>query len=340
MSATSLQKSHRGVIVPMVTPLTARGKLDKRAVGRLVEHLQKGGVHGVFVLGTTGEGPSVPNPMREALVRLVVECARQRLLVYANVSDDSASRSIRAGNLYLRLGVDAVVAHAPARYERQPAAAREYFAELIGRLDGDLILYNMPLTTHVSLPVDICDDFARRARVIGMKDSENNQARHDSLLERIGRLDSFSFFVGTGPLMANGLMRGARGIVPSVGNIAPALCRELYDSATRGDSKRTATLNRRFLELAQVYQKGRTLMESLGALKGAMSCLGLCGPHVFPPLSPIAPGERVMLAAELARLGIPSYDSPADEDATSRRPDHGRPRRSGARTVPSSPQQS
>jgi len=333
MSATASRKAHRGVIVPMVTPLTPQGKLDERAVERIIEHLWKGGVHGVFVLGTTGEGPSVPPPMRERLVKLVGGCARRRLLVYANISDDSARDSIAAGNRYFRLGVDAVVAHAPAHYERRPGEAGEYFAELTRHLEGDLILYNMPLTTNVSLPVDVCDDFARRARVIGMKDSENNAERHESLLQRVGGLESFSFFVGTGPLMADGLLRGARGIVPSVGNLAPVLCRELYDSAVKGDGECTATLNRRFMELAQVYQKGRTLMQSLTALKGAMSCLGLCGPHVFPPLKATTAADRVALAAELARLGIPSYNSAAHEPATPARCDHGRPRRGRTRSA-------
>jgi 4-hydroxy-tetrahydrodipicolinate synthase len=124
------------------------------------------------------------------------------------------------------------------------------------------------------------------------------------LLQRVGGLNSFSVFVGTGPLMASGLLRGARGIVPSVGNLAPGLCRALYDCASRGDKEGTEVLNHKFLELAQVYQKGRTLGESLAALKGAMACLGLCGPQVFAPLKPVSPAERRELGAALSRLGL------------------------------------
>lgn len=334
MSAVASSLIHRGVIVPMVTPLTPQGQLDEAAVERLVEHLCRGGVHGVFVLGTTGEGPTVPRPLREQLVQAVQRCVRGRLLLYASVSDDAVGESIVAGNRYFLMGVDAVVAHAPTRYQREPAEAREYFSELASHLDGDLILYNMPLTTNVSLPVDVCDDFARQGRVIGMKDSENNAARHATLLQRFDGLESFSFFVGTGALMAEGLLRGARGIVPSLGNLAPRLCRELYDSAVAGDRVRTEALNRRFLELAQIYQKDRTLMQSLAALKGAMSCLGLCGADMFPPLAAVSPAERQKIAAELALLGFSNYNAAADEHATLPRTDDGRPRRSGARAVP------
>jgi len=309
-------KRHRGVIVPMVTPLTAERELDERAVERIIEHLRQGGVHGVFVLGTTGEGPSVPQAMRERLVSVVTEYARGSLLVYANISDDSAVESITAGNRYFRLGVDAVVAHAPSSYERQPDESVEYFAELAGRLDGDLLIYNMPLTTNVSLPLELCGEIARKPRVVGIKDSENNAERHEALMRRVGGLESFSVFVGTGPLMASGLLRGARGIVPSVGNLDPRLCRQLYDCATQGDNDGTESLNRRFMELAQVYQKGRTLDQSIAALKGSMACLGLCGPGVFPPITTTTPAERVMLAAELLRLGLPVLNGGGNEPAT------------------------
>jgi dihydrodipicolinate synthase/N-acetylneuraminate lyase len=323
-STSASKKKHCGVIVPMVTPLTPRGKLDQPAIERLVEFFRKGGVHGVFVLGTTGEGPSVPSLMREPLVRIVADCARGRLLVYAGISNDSARDSAVAGNRYFRRGVDAVVAHAPASYERHPEESAQYFAEVARQLDGELMLYNMPLTTNVSLPVDVCGEIARKPRVIGIKDSENDAERLGALLKRVGGEESFSVFVGTGALMASGLLRGARGIVPSVGNLDPGLCRRLYDCAVHGDSQGTQSLHRRFMELAQVYQKGRTLEQSLAALKGAMACLGLCGPDVFLPLKPVNAAERAALAAELARLGLPVRDAHTDESRASVRADNGR----------------
>ena len=250
------------------------------------------------------------------------------------MSDNFARNSVVAGNLYFRLGVDAVVAHAPARLEHQPAAAREYFAELIPKLDGNLIVYNMPLTTNVSLPIEVCKATARKPRVIGIKDSENNASRLGELLRELGGQDSFSVFVGTGPLMATGLLQGADGIVPSVGNLVPALCRQFYDSVTHGDAGRTELLHGQLMEFSNIYQKGRSLGQSLAALKGAMSLLGLCGPDVFPPLGLTTPEERLKLRDELIRLGVPIRDANLDEQQTNHRPDDGRPRGYWTRTLP------
>src|SRR5688572_22031598 len=167
MGASGSTKNHRGAIVPMVTPLTPQGELDEPAVQRLVDFLCQGGVHGVFVLGTTGEGPFVPPIMRDRLVSLVTNSARDRLRVYANVSQDRVRDSIAAGNRYFKLGVDAVVAHAPARYERHPEQSVHYFTQLAHQLKGELIIYNMPLTTSVSLPLEVCRKIACQPRVVG-----------------------------------------------------------------------------------------------------------------------------------------------------------------------------
>lgn len=304
MNPAAAQKHHRGVIVPMVTPITADGTLDQGAVGRIVDHLIAGRVHGVFVLGTTGEGPAVPQRTRDLLVKLVAERANGHLRVYAGVSEDAVAESATAGNRYFDAGVDAVIAHVPSAYEVRPKESLAYFTELAGRLSGDLILYNMPLTTNVSLPIEVCEESARKAKVVGIKDSENDPRRLGELLRVLGQQQSFSIFVGTGPLMAIGLLQGADGIVPSAGNLVPQLCRRFYDSVIQRDTHGTEALHAQLMAVSNVYQKGRTLGQSVAALKGAMTCLGLCGPDVFAPLTPITEVERLALRIDLLNLGI------------------------------------
>lgn len=339
MRTISQTRGHRGVIVPMMTPITADGRLDEPAVGRVVEHLCEGGVHGVFVLGTTGEAASIPIRERDRLVQLTLERVRNRALVYAGISANSLSESVTAGNKYLRLGVDAVVAHVPGDFEQRPDAALDFYASLASQLERDLILYNMPLTTKVSLPIELCKETARRPRVIGIKDSENDPARLAELLHELGSKEDFSVFIGTGPLMGKGLLLGAEGIVPSVGNLAPALCREFYDNAIRGDVAGTERLHHRLMEVSGVYQNGRPLDDSLAMLKAAMAWLGLCGTDMWPPHKPIEEAEQRPLRDKLAALGFPVRNSHPDEDKTRARIDNGRPRGSRTGTMRAGPLQ-
>jgi len=323
----------------MVTPVTARGSLDQPAVARVVDHLCAGGTHGVFVLGTTGEAAVVPSGMRDQLVQLTVAQVRKRALVYAGISSKSLAESVIAGNNCLRMGVNAVVAHVPAHFVAQPQAALNFYSELARQLEGNLILYNIPLTTNVSLPIELCKQTARFPQVIGLKDSENDLARMVALLEELGRKEGFSVFIGTGPLMGKGLLLGADGIVPSVGNLAPALCRELYDCAVSGDLAGTETLHRRMMAVSDIYQNGRGLDHSLATLKTAMAWLGLCGPDMLPPLAPINTAESLLVRDKLAALGFPVREFHPDEEQTSDRTHYGRPGGSRAGTVRASPHQ-
>src|SRR6266404_1071237 len=99
---------HKGVVVPMVTPVTAAGGLDGPAVDRLVDFLLSAGVEGIFVLGTTGEGEAVPRSLRRRLVEHTVAKVQHRALVYAGVGD-TRNHAVADGNDYFRAGADAVV---------------------------------------------------------------------------------------------------------------------------------------------------------------------------------------------------------------------------------------
>jgi len=232
--------------------------LDESAVGRIVDHLCAGAVQGVFVLGTTGEASAIPRDPRERLVQLTLERVRNRALVYAGISANSLPESVTAGNKYLREGVDAVVAHVPGHFARRPEAASAFYAGLASQLEGNLILYNIPLTTQVSLPIELCKATAHLPRVIGIKDSENDPARMANCCANWAERKFFGVHWhrradGERPVVGRGW------IVPSVGNLAPALCRALYDRAFRGDAAGAEQVHQQLMELSRLYQKDVSL---------------------------------------------------------------------------------
>src|SRR5262252_10982701 len=87
----------RGVVVPIVTPITPACELDEPALDRLIEFLLAGGVDGIFVLGTTGEGPSVPRGARLKLVERTVAAVGGKALVYAGIGGSCLADSVAAG---------------------------------------------------------------------------------------------------------------------------------------------------------------------------------------------------------------------------------------------------
>ena len=278
----------QGVVVPMVTPVTAEGRLDEAVVDTMVGFLVEHGVDGLFVLGTTGEGASVPREDAVRLVERVVSCAAGRVPVYAGLGELPDPQG-GDGNAYLEKGASVLVARPPTRL---PAGQLPRWTEsLLSSLDGPVMLYNIPTLNGVSVPLELLESWAGHPRLVGIKDSENDAARLRRLLERLGGRPDFSVFVGVGALMAEGLRLGADGIVPSVANLIPDVCVAMWRAARRGDWAAVETCARRALEVASLYQNGRTLGESLAALKAALAVRGLCGHWVLPPLLPMSPAE-------------------------------------------------
>ncbi len=285
----------------MVTPVTSTGQLDEPAVDRLVDFLVAGGVQGIFVLGTTGEGSSVPRSLRRRLVECTVARARRRAKIYVGIGDLNP-RDLPASNAYFHAGADAVVACPPVSFPSEQLLP--WFQSLLAGLEGPLLLYNMPSTRKVSIPLEVVAELVGHPKLAGMKDSENSPRRLEELLRRFGARPEFSIFVGVGALMARGLRLGAEGIVPSVGNLIPEVCRGLCACAQRGDWAEAELHARRMNAVSALYQNGRTLGQSLAALKAALFCRGLCSPHVLPPLLPLSETELQALRQEMLRLHL------------------------------------
>lgn len=292
---------YQGVVVPMATPFTSGGRLDEPSLQRLVNFLLAAGVDGIFVMGTTGEGLAIPYGDRRRIVEQTVATAKGALKIFAGVSN-AHPNEIQVGNDYLKAGADALVLRPPAGMPAEKMLP--WFQKLLDSLDGPLLLYNMPITTKVSIPLEMLDRLAGHPRLAGIKDSENNPQRLKDLMRNFGGRKNFSIFVGVGALMENGLKLGADGIVPSVGNLIPDVCRQLCAAAKSGNWEEANSHFLRMNTVAALYQNGRTLDESLSVLKAAMSCRGLCGPHVLPPLRPLSPGQLEKLHGEMERLHL------------------------------------
>jgi 4-hydroxy-tetrahydrodipicolinate synthase len=294
---------YHGAVVPLVTPFTAQGTLDAAALDRLVDAQIAGGVTGIFVLGTTGEGAHVPREVRRQLVAQTVARVKKRVLIYAGLGDIRAA-DLTGGNEFFQIGADAVVVHPPISEKLAPEKLLAWYQSLLEQAKGPLMLYNMPSTTGVSIPLDAVEKLLGHPRLAGIKDSENHPKRHEELLKRFGGKKDFSVFIGVGALMEKGLRHGADGIVPSVGNLIPEVCQRLCAAAEDADWATVEKLSARMNAVALLYQKGRNLNESLAALKAAMHCRGLCAPQVLPPLRRVSEAELEKIRHQMSELHL------------------------------------
>ncbi|HID56608.1 TPA: dihydrodipicolinate synthase family protein [Candidatus Poribacteria bacterium] len=292
-----------GVIVPMITPFTKEGRIDLDAAERVSEFLVERGAK-VFIMGTTGESASIPDSERIPFVRAVLNKVGDRSPVYAGISGNCFFTSVDLAERYFDMGVEAVVAHLPHYYPLTPDHMLRYYESLADAISGPLILYNIPLTTHISIPLEVVEKLSYHPKIIGIKDSEEDVARLERALEMWRDREDFLHLVGYSPLSFKGLSLGSSGIVPSGGNVVPHIYDELYRAAIRGDMEKAKSLQVETDRITKIYAMGRGLTQSLAALKVMMSELGLCQPWVLPPILPLAEEERARIREQMIRFGL------------------------------------
>jgi 4-hydroxy-tetrahydrodipicolinate synthase len=288
----------RGVIVPMITPFTREGKIDIRSVNKIVDHLILGST-APFIMGTTGESASIPEKLKPEFVKAMVDTANGRSKTYAGISSPSFQVSIEAARRYHELGVDAVVAHPPSYYPLTDEQLLNYFERLADDLPLPVILYNIPVVTHVSIPVDVLDRLSHHDNIIGIKDSERDMERFNQSIKLWSERDDFVHLVGWGTQMANGLLQGSAGLVPSTGNLVPKMYSDMMKAARNGDHQKLDELQKLTDSIGEMYQKGRALNKSLPALKVMMNALNLCEPYVLTPLENCNEDEKQQILSAM-----------------------------------------
>lgn len=297
------QKKYRGVVVPMVTPFTDDGKIDIVAAKKVTEHIVAGGAS-AFVLGTTGEAASVPTDGRSAFVEAAVKQTAGRTLTYAGIAGNCFKTSVDAAKAYFDLGIDAVVANLPSYYPLVAEHMLRYYEKLVESIPGPLIVYNITITTHMSIPLDVVEKLSHHPNIVGLKDSEKNEERFKEAIGMWKDRQDFSHFTGSAALSTMALLLGSDGIVPSTGNFVPRIYVDLLEAALAGDEAKAQELQEQTNELGRIYQKGRVLSQSLPALKVIMNELGLCGEAVLPPALPVGAEEKADILDKLAKAGI------------------------------------
>jgi len=297
------QKKYRGVVVPMVTPFTDDGRIDIPAAERITEHIVAGGAS-PFVLGTTGEGASVPDSERPGFVEAVVKKTAGRAVTYASIASNCFSASVDAAKRYFDLGIDVVVANLPSYYPLKDYHMLKYYELLAEKVPGPLMLYNITITTHMSIPLEVIEKLSGHPKIVGLKDSERNEERFKEAIGMWKDREDFSHLTGSAALSTMAVLLGSDGIVPSTGNFVPELYVKLYEAAAAGDEETAQKYQEQTNALSRIYQKDRVLSESLAGLKVIMSELGLCGEAVLPPLVKVDEQEKARIRRELAEAGL------------------------------------
>lgn len=292
----SWEAALKGVIPPLISPLTVAGEPDGAAALALVDHVLAGGCSGLFVLGGCGEGAWLTGGQRATVIRAVVRAAAGRAPVLVGVMLPATGPAAEAARHAADEGADAVVVGSPYYYSVDADTQQRHVETVLDAVSLPALLYNIPQATHHTLLPATVRLIARDSRVMGIKDSAGD---FEAFLQFLGvkeKRPSFSVLQGYEHLSAASLLQGGDGLVPGLANVAPALFVALHRTAASGDASTCARIQTEIEDLSTLHGHGHWLP----ALKAACAAIGI-GTGV--PAAPLAPADSEQRRSIKAILG-------------------------------------
>lgn len=293
-----------GIVPPMITPLTGRDELDHAGLERLVEHILAGGVSGLFILGTTGEGPSLGYRLRRELIDRVCKQVRQRVPVLVGITDTSFVESVNVARAAADSGADAVVLAPPYYLPEAQPELQEYLHHLVPGLPLPLFLYNMPALTKVNIEADTLRRAMDNPRIIGLKDSSGDldYFRNAALLIQQHRPD-WPLLIGPEEKLLASMQLGGNGGVNGGANLFPKLYVQVVEACRAGNLARAEELQRQIQRISDsFYHIGKYSSSIIKGIKCVASTLGICSDFMAEPFHRFRAPEREIVAAHLKEI--------------------------------------
>lgn len=300
-----LKQPMSGIIPPLVTPLKDNDTLDVEGLERLIERLIAGGVHGLFILGTTGEEQSLSYHLRHEMIRETCRINRNRLPVLVCITDTSIIESIRMAQIAAECGASGVVSAPPYYFATGQPELAEFYEELVPQLPLPVFLYNMPSHTKVSFAPATVHRIAQNPHVIGFKDSSANAVYFQSVMHIMKDRSDFAMLVGPEEITAECVLMGAHGGINGGANMFPKLYVDMYNAAKAGNLAEVRRLQPIIMQISStIYTVGQHGSSYLKGLKCALSILGVCDDFVAAPFHKFNAPEREKVRQALEALPL------------------------------------
>ena len=287
-----------GSIVALVTPMNDHGEIDFKALETLVDwHLEEGS-HGFVILGTTGESPTITLKERKAMLSQVVRQVSGRVPVIAGTGTNSTQSSIALTKLAMEEGVDACLLVTPYYNRPSQEGLYQHYKAVANAVPIPQILYNVPSRTGCDLLPTTIKRLSLIPNIVGVKDASGDLSRIPDMTPESH--DRFDLFTGEDPSAKDFILKGGKGVISVVANVAPKLVYEMAIAATKGDEATANALD------AQLQPLSETLFLESNPIptKWALTQMGKMAGGIRLPLTPLAEKHHQAVLAALQAVGI------------------------------------
>lgn len=290
----------KGIVVPIVTPLTESGQFNEQAYRGLIDYLADNGIHGVFPFGTTGEFYAFDQGFYDHVLEVTKDAVAGRMAIYAGANDITTQGTIRVAKAVERIGgIDALSVLTPMFIGQTQHEVYEFYREIAAETSLPIVIYNNKPKTNVTVEPATVAELALIDNIIAVKDSTGDMTNTEEYL-RLTRGMDFSIMMGRDTLIYGALCYGASGAIASCANVAPRIASDIYEKYMAGDMKGALEAQFTFSALRIATSMGTFPV----VLKEALKMIGHdCGDCV-KPIQPLSGEQRDKLSAVLAGMGL------------------------------------
>jgi dihydrodipicolinate synthase/N-acetylneuraminate lyase len=270
----------KGIVTALVTPLTAAGELDEESLGQLIDTQLSAGIHALFILGSVGEGPMMPDRLYQRAIPLAGQFLGGRIPLLCGASDNSVARCLDRLHLAAEAGARYGVLTLPYYgWTGRPADGLRFFREAAERSPLPIVAYNLPKNIHWDMTEDFIRELFQIPNIAGLKDTRNEAAAMESIAANPNRPKHFFYMPGNSALGARLFAAGADGLVSTPSNVYPRLFVKLWNACQAQQKEEAARLSEVIRTLCGIL----TLPTGPAGIKCALELRGVCRRHTLSP---------------------------------------------------------
>lgn len=288
----------RGIIPAMVTPVTLDGKINVEALRKLTDYLIKGGVHGLFPVGSQGEFYALTFEEKKRVIEVVVEETKGRVPVYAGTGAVTTREAIALTKMAEEAGVSAVSILTPFFIRPNEEELFEHYSAIAKATRLPVLLYNNPQRTGVNISAEFVARASRVENIVGIKDSSGDLTLTSEYIRRTN--EKFSVLAGRDTLIYGTLCYGGKGAIAATANVAPMVVAEIYEAFQAGDWKRSLKAQFRLAPLRLAFDLGTFPV----VIKEALNLLGIDAGVGIPPVGGITSKAKAELKEILKNMEL------------------------------------
>jgi 2-dehydro-3-deoxy-D-pentonate aldolase len=260
-------------LTPVVTAFDSEGNLDIESNKNIWEHLIKGGVDGLVIMGSTGEFFSMTTTQKKQLIDEVLSYVNKRIKVYIGTSCMRAVDTVELSNYALNGGADAVMIIGPYYFSLSNESIEDYYNKVAKQIKGDVFLYNYPERNGYDLSPELTLKLVRQNKnIVGYKDTVSEMGHTRKLMTTL--LEEFPDFIilsGFDENFAHNVMSGGSGCIGGLSNLYPELFADWVKAINNRDMKETERIQKVVNNMMDIYDIGKPfipIMKKAMVLRG------------------------------------------------------------------------